>query len=215
MKIETLEVAGFYPAFKGMRNAKNNWHLSDSNIYADRHECSANYIIGEKDLQLATNLIKAGSEHSKFMRMIHVWADMDMPKYFWSEFDTYHYNTKNSCSTMHKLFETDKDITLDNFYYTDPYEETVLLAISKELNKLKNTYFLPNTQEIKDAILTSAKRILPESYLQLRTVDTNYAELRNIYHQRKNHRLYREWQDTFCEWVKTLPYSELITMEVR
>ena len=40
---------------------------------------------------------------------------------------------------------------------------------------------------------------------------TNYRQLKTIYAQRKNHRL-PEWRE-FCEWIKTLPHSELITGE--
>lgn len=218
MKIETLEVAGFAPAFKGLRNPKNSWRLSDSYVQINnREDISADFVIGEKDLKLAQSLIKAGAEHCKFLRQIQVWADVNMPRYVWSEWDTYKFNTKNSCSTMHKLFEKDKEITLDNFVYNGFYEEKVLLSICKELNKLNEQYFLPSTtSEMKNTILTTAKRILPESYLQLRTVNTTYAELRNMYFQRVKHphRLKLEWVQTFGDWIESLPYSkELIMFE--
>ena len=54
-------------------------------------------------------------------------------------------------------------------------------------------------------------QLLPESYNQTRTWTANYAILRNIYFQRKNHKLI-EWHE-FCDWIKSLPYSkELITL---
>ena len=55
-------------------------------------------------------------------------------------------------------------------------------------------------------------QLLPSSYNQKRTVLLNYAVLRNMYHARKNHKL-DEWHQ-FCAWIETLPFSELITMEV-
>lgn len=53
-------------------------------------------------------------------------------------------------------------------------------------------------------------QLLPTSYNQKRTVTLNYAVLRNMYHARRNHKL-DEWH-TFCEWIESLPYSELITL---
>ena len=52
-------------------------------------------------------------------------------------------------------------------------------------------------------------QLLPSSYNQLRTWDLNYAVLQNIYHARRNHKL-DEWH-TFCDWIESLPYSDLIT----
>ena len=49
-------------------------------------------------------------------------------------------------------------------------------------------------------------RILPESWLQTRTVTLNYEILRNMYSQRKHHRL-TEWHQ-FCNWIETLPYAK-------
>lgn len=52
-------------------------------------------------------------------------------------------------------------------------------------------------------------QLLPSSYNQRRTVMLNYEVLANIYKSRQNHKL-DEWH-TFCDWIETLPYSELIT----
>lgn len=195
MFIHTLEVAGINSAISGMRNPMNSWGQSDTTKLG----------LGDKDLELAKSLIKAGNEHSKFMRQIQVWVNINMPRYWWQEFDTYHFNTKNSCSTMHKICS--REITLDDFEY-DSSIALVLLDIIYGLNILRHEYLL--TKDYKCVILM--KQLLPESYLQLRTVNTNYAELRTIYHQRKNHKLKKEWVDTFCKWVETLPYAkELIT----
>lgn len=54
-------------------------------------------------------------------------------------------------------------------------------------------------------------QLLPSSYNQLRTIDLNYEVLAAQYQQRKDHKL-DEWRE-YCEWIKSLPYSELITME--
>ena len=202
MKITNTEVYGFQASLRGMRNPMNSWHLQDSVPYY----CMPDILwdatfIGERDLDLAKRLIKAGNEHCKFLRQIQVWADFDMPLYWWSEFDTYKFNTKNSCSTMHRLFNAEKEIELDDFVYSKEDINTLNFII-KELNSLRKRYL-----ETKDFnYVIRGKRLLPTSCKQKRTVNTNYAELINIYNQRKNHRLKEEWQDVFCKWCEELPY---------
>lgn len=208
MKITNTEVYGFEAALRGMRNPMNSWHLQDSDYAGDityqpnNHDILSETVwIGEKDMDLAKRLIKAGPEHCKFLRQIQVWADFNMPLYWWSEFDTYKFNTKNSCSTMHKLFNKEKEITLDDFVYD--YQDTITLkSIINALNELRHDYL--ETKKFEYVI--RGKRLLPTSFKQLRTVNTNYAELINIYNQRKNHRLKEEWQDVFCKWCEELPY---------
>lgn len=202
MKITNTEVHGFEAALRGMRNPMNSWHLQDSVPYYCMPDILWDAtLIGERDLDLAKRLIKAGNEHCKFLRQIQVWADFDMPLYWWSEFDTYKFNTKNSCSTMHKLFNAKKEIELDDFVYSKEDINTLNFIIS-ELNSLRQKYL-----ETKDFnYVIRGKRLLPTSFKQKRTVNTNYAELMNIYNQRKNHRLKEEWQDVFCKWCEELPY---------
>ena len=202
MKITNTEVYGFEASLRGMRNPMNSWHLQDSVPYYCMPDILWDAtLIGERDLDLAKRLIKAGNEHCKFLRQIQVWADFDMPLYWWSEFDTYKFNTKNSCSTMHKLFNAKKEITLDDFVYSKEDTNTLNFIIS-ELNSLRQKYL-----ETKDFnYVIRGKRLLPTSFKQKRTVNTNYAELINIYNQRKNHRLKEEWQDVFCKWCEELPY---------
>lgn len=227
MRIRNTEVWGFNHALRGMRNPLNSWDKNDSicNINCDEcsldkcDNCQINYgignIIGENDLKLAQNLIKAGNEHAKFLRMIHVSADVDMPRYWWSEADTYHFNTKNSCSTMHKLLNNNNPITIGMFAFCEEdlywWESTIykLETLRQEYKEIQRT-----TKDVKalNRLLVRAKRMLPEGFLQMRTLDTNYAELRTMYFQRKNHRLKEEWGDIFCSWIESLPYAkELIT----
>lgn len=236
MKFENTEVWGFEHALRGMRNPKNSWNKSDSkfNDYYDitrgdvpsyellkycpsayiHHKNDNGYyvdIIGEADMKLAQSLIKAGSEHSKFMRMIHVSVDVDMPRYWWSEADTYHFNTKNSCSTMHKLLNNDNPITKDLFVWCEE-DEDIVGAVVNRLESLRQEYKNPTYSTDKNMLLVRAKRLLMEGFLQMRTWDTNYAELRNMYFQRRHHRLKEEWVDTFCKWVESLPYAEELIM---
>lgn len=231
MDIKNTEVFGFQGAIRGMRNAYESWSKSDSgycskyncntcDFYDSRHGCDADskneieiYIIGKNDMKLAQTLLKGNGSDWKFMRMIHVQADFNMPRYWWSEMDTYHFNTKNSCSTMHKLLNNKNPITLDMFEYSQEDRE-IMTKIILELETMRIMYKNNKDGELQRQLLVRAKKLLPESFLQMRTFDTNYAELRNIYFQRRNHLLKEEWGNVVCKWIESLPYAkELICYE--
>lgn len=205
-EIRTLKVAGFYEAALGTRNAFKTRDRMDSKPG----------VIGENDMILMKKLLSSKFEcDAKFMRMIIVWADWYMPRMFWPEMDTYHFNSKNSESTMHTLMSKDGEFTPNMFeqHGASNLTRKSIDRTCEELNWLRSQYQL--SKEYKDSrgmalILRQAKMILPESFLQMRTVCTNYSELKHMYEQRKNHKLY-EWNTVFVDWVKTLPYSELIT----
>ena len=215
MKFENTEVYGFKRALKGMRNPLESWHKNDT------VEENGKVVIGENDLGLAQRLIKAGSEHRKFMRQIFVSVDITAPLYWWKEFDTYKVGTvSNSCSTMHKIQE--KEFTLEDF-------STEHICIRQSMDVLKDTIDALNV--FRDVYLNGGNlryengnikcfgkkdkeiwwqliQLLPSSYNQTRNVMLNYEVLANIYRQRKNHKL-DEWRE-FCNWIESLPYSELI-----
>ena len=202
MKFENTEVFNFEGALRGMRNPMNSWDKGDSG-YIDRR-FNDQFYIGKNDLDLAQRLIKAGSEHRKFLRQIFVSVDITAPLYWWKEFDTYKVGTvANSTSTMHKLAST--PITMDCFemgdycgFFETPWKNLIALLeqCRKEYNETKDRRYW------KELI-----RLLPESWLQKRTVTMNYENVLNMYRQRKNHKL-SEWSKSFCDWVKTLPYGE-------
>ena len=215
MKFLHSETYGWKSAFHGLRNPPESWAKSDS-IVDTR---TGDFILGQKDLDLAHRMIKAGTSDSKFLRQIFVSVDITAPMYWWSQFDTYKIGTTaNSTSKMHKLASTpitkqcfesdDYQITpvFDKDFYTsdDAWKEiiTICETLRKKYNETKDKRYW------KELI-----RILPESWLQTRTVTMNYAVLRNMYAQRQNHRL-TEWHQ-FCDWVKRLPYAEqLITYNI-
>ena len=186
------------------------------------HRTSDGYfvdIIGANDMKLAQRLIKAGNEHRKFMRQIFVSVDITAPLYWWKEFDTYKVGTvANSTSTMHKLATT--PITLDCFEIDDYDRDLSLADNQKDDDELDNIstfeediiYVLENIRqkylETKDKrYWKELVRWLPESWLQTRTVTMNYENIRNMYFQRRNHKL-TEWSESFVKWVETLPYAE-------
>lgn len=164
--------------------------------------------IGHDDMKLARNLIEAGGEHRKFLRQIFVSVDITAPLFYWKEFDTYKVATvSNSCSTMHKLAST--PITLDCFETDDLNKQAAHWAnrfnpndIIEYCESLRQKYL--DTRDL--AYWKELIRWLPESWLQKRTITLNYENLRNMYHQRKNHKL-TEWH-SFCRWVETLPYAK-------
>lgn len=218
IKIENTEVYGFESAIRGMRNPMNSWDKSDSfHNCKDYDVCTRNCglwcsgAIGDNDLKLMKNLVKAGSDHSKFMRMITVTCDITAPLYWWKEFDTYKVGTvRNSCSTMHKI--ASKEFTLDDFSCEHLWDTASmnLKDTIDVLNTFRNAFNHPNANgKYKKDCWWQMIQLLPSSYNQRSTVQLNYIVLRNMYHARKNHKL-DEWH-TFCEWVESLPYSELIT----
>ena len=229
LKIENTEVMGWEAAIRGMRNPMNSWEKSDSvKCYANANcpgICKNNVsgiCIGPNDLSLMTKLRDAGTDHRKFMRMITIYLDITAPLYWWKEFDTYKVGTvANSCSTMHKIH--DKEFTLDDFscehlyaedeidgmYYSTTAEEEftstdVLKVVIESLNNYRKMYLA--TKDKKE--WWQMIQLLPSSYNQKRTVMLNYEVLANIYKSRRNHKL-DEWH-TFCDWIESLPYSELI-----
>lgn len=202
MEIRTINVFGFEGAQHGMRNPLNSWAKADS-----EYHWGNGYVIGPNDMNLAKRLISAGPEHCKFLRMIHVQADITAPRWWWSEFDTYHFNTKNSTSTMHKLLNNPEPISINQFE-TDGMDDEVFVTTLNRLESLRQAYRATTDSEKQRRLLRRAKNLLPEGFLQMRTVDTNYAEQRTIYHQRKNHRMKEAWVDCFCAWVESLPYAD-------
>ena len=214
IKIENVDVYGWEAAIRGMRNPLNSWDKSD----LERDDDGIVWSLGENNTQLMKQLIKAGTDHSKFMRMITVTFDIIAPMYWWKEFDTYKVGTvRNSCSTMHTIHK--KEFTLDDFsheHLTDCYDSNgqlccefgwTLECLINDLNAVRELYL-----ETKDKkYWWQMIQVLPSSYNQRSTVQLNYAVLRNIYHSRKAHKL-DEWRD-FCKWIEELPCSELITME--
>lgn len=235
IRIENTIVTGFESAIRGMRNPMNSWEKSDTDVTRTTYffgdlTCCGNIdaVVGNNDLKLMQSLVKAGTDHSKFMRMINVSCDITAPRYWWTEYDTYKVGTvRNSCSTMHKIadkefepsdFSREHLTTLDFQHYdildTEEVERIEFQTASTEilrliiqcLNNYRKLYLATKNKKYWWQMI----QILPQSYNQRATVQLNYAVLRKMYHARKNHKL-DEWVE-FCKWIETLPYSELITM---
>lgn len=241
MRFEDTEVWGFRKALRGMRNPKNSWDKSDSvfgysskNCYkhnnlcleCEKHDPNAyaieSPIIGKNDMKLAQQLIRAGSEHRKFMRQIFVSVDITAPLYWWKEFDTYKVGTvANSTSTMHKLATT--PITLECFEIDD-YDDSIMEYKRDGSVYPMQSVFVEFLEHIRRKYLETKDkkfwkeliRWLPESWLQTRTVTMSYENLLAMCSkgQRRFHKL-NEWngqddntKSNFISWARTLPYAQ-------
>lgn len=212
-------------------------------LYVDQNgdeNYAADITIGPNDLDLMKRLRNAGTDHRKYLRMIVVYVDITAPLYFWKEFDQYKIGTvTNSYSTMHKIHA--KKFTLDDFSAEHLYSDELnfFKELISHLNGARELYLESKKKEDWWQMI----QLLPSSYNQKRTVMLNYEVLANIYKSRKNHKLdewsehkpkkidittsedimrgdYPKYIDGFeleyfgfCDWIKTLPYSELITGE--
>ena len=232
LRIENTEVLGWEASIRGMRNPKNSWEKSDSEFhrepkhYFDEKDMPCTdlrrFVLGPNDLDLMKRLRNAGTDHRKFMRMITVYVDILAPLYWWKEFDTYKVGTvANSCSTMNKIAA--KEFTLEDFsceHLSIRQSVDILKETIDALNVFRNVYlnggllkyetgefatFQPKDKEIWWQMI----QLLPSSYNQRRTLMLNYEVLANIYKSRRNHKL-DEWH-TLCDWIESLPYSELVT----
>ena len=244
MKFKHTEVFNFEGALRGLRNPMGSWARSDSKYkcctkctrdYCDSRDCNLDeYVIGKNDMELAQKLIRAGSEHRKFMRQIFVSVDITAPLYVFKELDTYKVGTvANSTSTMHKL--TGQPITIDCFetgdydrslsvrsgeHYDEDYDGIPINAFAEglidSLEGLRLKYLETKDKRYWKELI----RWLPESWLQTRTITMSYENIYNIVRQRRGHKL-NEWSGTdnpelpnFIAWARTLPYAqELIFLD--
>ena len=206
IKFEHTWTGGFENAVRGMRHPLLSYHKADSEWKGGK------YIIGQNDMDLAMRLIRSGPEHGKFLRMIAVSCDITAPVYFWRELDKYRVGTAdNSTSLMHKgaagHYELDR-FSLDDGLGNVPGVDAALNTVLETLNTMVDNYNA--TRDIR--YFRAIRQLMPMGYNYLETWSANYAVLRTIYHQRKNHRL-DEWsgKDGFCAWCDHLPYAEFIT----
>ncbi|MBS6180547.1 MAG: hypothetical protein KH921_07140 [Erysipelotrichaceae bacterium] len=238
IKFEKTEVMGWQQAIRGMRNPMNSWEKSDSGIckggddgigcencaaYDCEHTYDHSFQLGKNDMGLMRRLRNAGTDHRKFMRMITVYVDITAPFYWWKEFDTYKVGTvANSCSTMHKIGE--KEFTMEDFSH-EHLSKVSLLYLEGLIEHLNFCRDIFNADKTNKGSWWQMIQLLPSSYNQKRTVLLNYEVLANIYKSRKGHKLdewhlhepewefdvAEPWQFGFCDWIESLPYSELIT----
>jgi hypothetical protein len=208
MRIENTQVFGFQAAVRSMRNPMNSWDKSDSSCNPNEYTC---FEMGDNDLKLLQNLTKAGSEHRKVLRFIKIWATLTLPRYVWTEFDTYKVGCdRMSCSTMHKLGKT----LLTQADFQLPIATQVLDSLNQMGEQIR---CMKAGSTDANHLLRMIKNSLPEGFLQKADVAMNYETALNMFRQRKDHRL-PEWRFTgeanhnsICNWLFSLPLMAELT----
>ena len=129
IKIERTEVFNLAGAMRGARNPMNSWDRMDS-YWKDNK-----FILGTNDLSLAKRLVRAGSDHRKFLRQIFVSVDITAPLYWWPEYDTYKVGTvANSCSRMHKLLSKPFEVSDFSFDKLSSYKNEIKQFLTHRLS---------------------------------------------------------------------------------
>lgn len=161
-----------------------NSHTNEVNSKVKRYKQTA---------KTATANAGRGNGHDKFLRQIMLWVEVEAPRYWWSEFDTYKVGTvAQSESTMHTLMK--RDIKKSDFEGDITYFDIESFNLARISNNID---------------IQSLKQELPEAYLQRRMVTLNYAVLRCITEQRKNHKL-PEWSTFINSIYEQVEHPELL-----
>lgn len=165
MKVEILREEGLDLALRGMAYSYKDRAVDPREWWDTERRAKA--------AQRAMLLAGKGGGHDKFLRQIQLWVDIEAPRCWWSEFDTYKVGTvAQSESTMHTLAK--RPPTVEDFEVGTP--QVIIDA------------FITLWPEIKHDV-TTLKLALPEGFLQRRLVTINYDNLRNVIAQRTGHRL--------------------------
>ena len=209
LTIEKIVSDGWEAAIRGMRNPKNSWYLSDSKWIAltdnPTHPHDFRYELGPNDLDLCLRLNKAGSEHRKFVRMIHISFDVVAPIFWWAEHDTYKVaTTRNSCSKMHKIHV--KPFSMDDFSHEGcdkvPYAKAALEDVIRACEHLRQDFNETGNRECWRALI----ELLPEGYNMRATWDGSLETLLQQCHQRNGHKLKEEWEPYLAALFENIPY---------
>lgn len=211
LTVSNVQTYGWQVAIRGMRNPMNS-HAKEDSSWGD-----TTFSLGPNDLDLALRLIKAGPEHAKFLRMIHVQMDITAPLYYWKEMDQYKVGTTtNSCSTMHKIAAKEFGLSDFSHEHLHIYSCTNLNSLVGTLNFWRNIYLnggmvdnLDGTSQVFEPKDKNAWwqliQLLPSSYNQLRTWDASLATVLSICKQRKGHKL-DEWEVFRQACFENIPY---------
>ena len=191
MRYKVLHCAGYEQAVLGMMLSYGKTSFDDFTATDEDRD------------RVATKLAPMDGGHNKFLEQIQYWILIQAPLFWWKQADTYRVGiSKSSESTMHKSW---KNGLTQEMFETPIFQDTL-----NNLNKFIDEYNADKTTTERKAYLQDLIiGNLPDAYLQTRLVNVNAKCLRNMYFQRRDHKL-KQWRD-FCAWIKELPYGELIT----
>lgn len=210
IKFENLRVYNFMGAIRNMRNSYESWDKIDS-IESGILVTPTNvegFKMGENDMKLAMKLVKAGSDHAKFMRQIMVSVDIIAGNEWWKEADTYKVGTvANSTSMMHKLGK--RLLTEDDISFDKPLSKVARKQIAVANEAIQAWW--DSGKKVGSPEWRDMQKSIPMGFIYRRGFTCNYEVLRNMYHSRKFHRL-AEWHE-MASWIESLPYAELITVK--
>lgn len=172
----------------------------------------------EKALKRGINLSKAADwvgAHDQWLTGVRVNFDLTCSNKMWVEAERYRFlEFVSSQSTMHRI--TKFDIRKQYNEYVDPRVIDIMVEKVEKYNKL-----IDARDAVKDtaseAMLNDMDELLKKIYLEIlytnpagfeltARMTTNYRCLKNIWRQRRDHRL-PEWRQ-FCKWIETLPYAK-------
>ena len=194
MRYKFLQCAGFEPSVHGMMLSYGKTSFDNfSALYSDIE-------------RLAAKLAPMDGGHNKFLEQIQYWILVQAPLFWWKQADTYRVGiSKSSESTMHKSWKN--GLTQEMFEY--PVFQDTLDALNDVIREYGSPLVTADWKKFLEKVIANN---MPDGYLQTRLLNVNAKCLRNMYFQRREHKL-REWRD-FCAWIKDeLPYGDLITAE--
>ena len=174
--------------------------------------------LGTQDFERGERLVKAtlkgNTAHHQFLTGVRVNFDLTFTNKAWVEAERYRFlEFVSSQSTMHRITKFD----LDGQYieYVDPRIIEIMKEKVERYNRLVELRPETLIPEYEDEIKEAYLEILysnPAGFKLTARMTTNYRCLRNIYIQRRNHRL-PEWR-AFCRWIETLPYANLFLTNI-
>ena len=193
MRYKVLHCAGYEQAVLGMMLSYGKTSFDDFTATDEDRD------------RVATKLAPMDGGHNKFLEQIQYWILVQAPLFWWKQADTYRVGiSKSSESTMHKSW---KNGLTQEMFETPIFQDTL-----NNLNKFIDEYNAEKTTTERKAYLQDLIiGNLPDAYLQTRLLNVNAKCLRNMYFQRRDHKL-KQWRD-FCAWIKESPYGDLITAE--
>ena len=193
MRYKFLQCAGFESSVYGMMLSFGKTSFDNFGaLYSDVE-------------RLAAKLAPMDGGHNKFLEQIQYWILVKAPLFWWKQADTYRVGiSKSSESTMHKSW---KNGLTQEMFETPIFQDT-LNNLNNSIREYNSPIVKPDRKKYLETLIIGN---LPDAYLQTRLLNVNAKCLRNMYFQRREHKL-KQWRD-FCDWIKELPYGNLITAE--